>query len=99
MTEPTYPQLADLIDAASEEEPDPRELILAVKGYIGALNDQMASRENLQAMIHLQQAVGWLDARKDARTEQGVRGTPERHQGPHEFVCTVCGQVATIHLH
>lgn len=66
---------------------------------VRTLNAQLPCAENLQILMHLQQARSWQESRNDERVRQRVAGSQVKHDGPHTFVCTGCGARTEIHVH
>lgn len=77
----------------------PETLIQAAIDRVRDLNDELPCRENLQALVHLQQSLGWQEARTAERNTQGVKGSDLPHDGPHDFICSTCGARVEIHVH
>lgn len=78
---------------------DPFVLINAALDRVRELQAELPCRENLQTITHLQQALGWQEARAEARSTQGVKGSDIPHEGPCDFLCAKCGARVTIHVH
>ena len=57
-------------------------VIEAAEGRLRHYQDsRFACRENFMALVHLEQARHWLEARTRVREEQDVEGTHEVHNG------------------
>lgn len=88
-----------MADEQASEPMDPETLIQAAIDRVRDLNAELPSRENLQTITHLNQALGWQEARTAERNTQGVKGSDLPHEGPHDFICSTCGARVEIHVH